>query len=555
MRRIRVIGLSLAAGCLLLVVGCGGGNTATPEAPPEVPPFVAAPPIPTWSLPAWSGQTLAACEDLSGWSVEKDTGSLGSLALVDGLQGKAIELTWDIGSGQWVQARCDFSAPLDLSAKDLFGLSLRGSASEARRVSVMFRDADGVFFGADLDGINPISRWMINLPLPKRLFYHYFSVGTPNTQIDWSRISGLFIAVKAISAADSGGSGRLAIDQIQADAAGLWTAAANFEPILPHARASQFACAYLQAQQQESGLLQSWKEEASPRGYLYDEALGLLVLSREGVWVNQTAVNDAAQAADRLAGFLIAQQKADGHWARAWNPHSGQQLTDDGWVGDQAWGALAMKEYSLKSGSAGAALKAEACAQWLISQMDASGKIAPSTEGTLDTFWALTSTHHGTEAGRVRDYLLGTVWDADLHTFWRGYGTSPDPVVAMDCASWASFFLRHPAVQHPEMGREALSFVRRTLLTTNHDGTLQGFDGMGPVSLWAEGTGQYVCAGGPDAAYFRDVLLSLQRPDGGMPGSTEDWSSTAYGWLSTYTGVAPTAWLYFALTRAPFPMD
>ena len=76
---------------------------------------------------------------------------------------------------------------------------------------------------------------------------------------------------------------------------------------------------------------------------------------------------------------------------------------------------------------------------------------------------------------------------------------------------------------------------------------------MGPASIWNEGTAQYVSAGGEDAQAFLDMLLAQQHSDGSMPGSTEDWPANAFGWLTTWSGLAPTSWLYFALTGAPFP--
>jgi len=535
-----------------LGLGCGGGSSDAPKT--EVPPFVQPPALPAWTTPAWTGQTLTDAGSLAGWTVEKDSGSSGSLALVEGLRGKAVELSWDLGTGQWVQARCDFPQRVDLSGRDLFGACLKGSSPGPRRVTVLFEDADGVYVAMDLDGINTITRWMIDWPLPRKGFGYAFSIGTTNTAIDWTRIRSLLVAVKPL-AGSTGGSGRLTLDDIRADTAGAWPAPAAFEANVPHAQASRAAVDYLLAQQQPCGLLQSWAGEPSPRAYLYDEALALIVLSREGTWTGASPQNAEARAADALAAFLVAQQKPDGHWARAWNPVTAQEVTDDGWVGDQAWAVIALRAYAARSGGGAAVAKAEACAQWLLARLEPSGKAAASTEGTLDTFWALHCTGHDTEAAKVRDYLLTTVWDAGAHYFWRGYGAYPDPVVAMDCASWASFFARHPLVGHPERGLQALGFVRRTLLAQSEDGALRGFDGMGPVSIWCEGTGQYVCAGGPDSAYFRQVLLSLQRPGGGMPGSTGSWSSDASGWLTTWTGVAPTAWLYFALNGPPFPAD
>jgi len=185
--------------------------------------------------------------------------------------------------------------------------------------------------------------------------------------------------------------------------------------------------------------------------------------------------------------------------------------------------------------------------------MDPSGKVVGSTEGTVDVWWAMVSTSRSSEASRIKDYLLNenTVWDPDLQFWWRGY---EDPFIAMDAATWLSAFARHPSVGQADRGRAALSFVRRTLIATSDDGALCGFDGMGPVSIWNEGTAQYVAAGGEDAQIFLDMLLSQQNPDGSMPGSPDSWSSHAFGWLTRWSGLAPTAWLYFAIKGLPFPL-
>jgi hypothetical protein len=123
-----------------------------------------------------------------------------------------------------VQAKYTFSRPVNLSQKDIFGVSLRGSTGLKNRVSLMFADVNGVFFGMDCDGINTISRWMKNLPLPKKVFYHFFTIGpNPNLkEIDWSRIDRFFVVVKRPSAGAGGGNGQLAIDHLQADRAADW---------------------------------------------------------------------------------------------------------------------------------------------------------------------------------------------------------------------------------------------------------------------------------------------------------------------------------------------
>jgi hypothetical protein len=158
------------------------------------------------------------------------------------------------------------------------------------------------------------------------------------------------------------------------------------------------------------------------------------------------------------------------------------------------------------------------------------------------------------KADLLKQRLLTVLWDAELKYWLRGYGEWPDPVIAMDAATWVSEFARSPRVDRPDMGLAALGFVRRTLVAVDDSGSRCGFDGMGPVSLWCEGTAQYVSAGGEGAQTLLNTLLSLHRPDGGMPGSPDDWSGTSFGWLSSWTGVSSTAWLYFALTESPFKL-
>jgi len=521
--------------------------TASPQTLPSCPP-------------GWNGQVIIDGESSTNWSVEADNGSSGTVTTVGGFIGGAVQLNWNIGSGQWVQAKYTFPAPIDLSQKDIFGLSLRGSTGVTNRVSLMFADVNGVFFGMDCDGLNTISVWMKNLPLPKKLFYHFFTIGpNPNRkEIDWSRIDRFFVVVKRPQPGAGGGAGQIAIDHLQADRAMDWQRQQDFAKVNAPAAAKANAVRYLLGQQKSTGLLVSWQEESPPRAYLYDQALALMVLTREGSWQAGTPINEAAQKAKKLVDFITSKQKTlDGHWPRAWNPETGQELADDGWVGDQAWWVMALMEYTRKSSDAAAHVSAESGANWLTTKIDpATGKVVPSTEGTVDVWWAMIATQRFALADKMQNYLLTQVWDNELKYWWRGRSDNPDPVVAMDCATWVGEFAKTKRVNRPEMALQALSFVRRTLLTTDVGGARCGFDGMGPVSIWCEGTAQYVSAGGEDAQKFLDLLLSLQNQEtGGMPGSPDSLAGSCFGWLSKWTGLSSTAWLYFALTRPPFPTE
>jgi hypothetical protein len=391
---------------------------------------------------------------------------------------------------------------------------------------------------------------MINLPVPKKMFYHFFTIpSNPSfTEIDWSQINRFFVVVKRPDQLSGGGSGQLAIDHLQADRAADWPRPEDFETVVvTDSSRIDIAVNYVMNQKDNStGLFTSWKQEPQPKAFLYDQALVLILLTREGEWAGSMPINSAAEQADNLVASLNSWQYEDGHWPRAWNLDLDIVLIDDEWVGDQAWWITALMQYYNKSDNTSAYDAAQIGADWII---DSPGIIAPSAEGTVDIWWAFMSAGHFDEADNVKDYLLTTVWDDSLGYWWRGYN---DPVVAMDAATWMGEFARTDIVNRPDMAKAALGFVRRTLITTDDSYSYYGFDGMGPVSIWGEGTAQFVSAGGEDAQDFLDMLLTLQQPDGGMPGSTDNWSGTGFGWLSTWTGLAPTVWLYFALTESPF---
>ncbi|MBI4586712.1 MAG: hypothetical protein HY717_22085 [Planctomycetes bacterium] len=255
--------------------------------------------------------------------MEKDSGSSGSLRLVPGIvAGQAVEFDWDLGTGDWVQARFTFPRPVDLSRADLFGLTLQGGGpgEPSNTVGILLADANDVFHGYDVAGksrgINRIDRPLVNLPVPKKLLRFFFAFGTA-TEIDWSRIDRFFLVVKRPGPGAGGGSGRLRLDHVQHDAAAQWPRQARFEAIAPREEAARRAALYILAQQKPTGLVVSWKEESSPKAWLYDQGLALLVLSREGIWSAGAPANEPARAAKKLADFLAARQKGDGHWPRA----------------------------------------------------------------------------------------------------------------------------------------------------------------------------------------------------------------------------------------------
>ena len=502
-------------------------------------------------IPGWSGRLLIDCNSLSGWAVEHDNGSSGTLQITGGLFGDAVQMNWDIGTGDWVQARYAFERNLDLSGYDIFGVTLRGCESISNRTALMFVDADGVFFGFNCDNLNTVDRWMINLSLPKKLLVHFFTIG-PNPDdrtIDWSRIERFYLVAARPAGGGGGGSGTLTIDHVQADRAAEWPRQNGFESIEPDQASVEKALDYVFEMQKNSGLFQSWSSE--PFAYAYDQGLVLITTAREGVWDSGVPQNSSARAAKKLADFLIAHQRPEGNWPASWNAETGAECAPPLGVGGDAWVALGLIHYANRSGDGAAWQAAEKCGDWLANQIDEIGRLVPSTENNVDAWWILSALRRRQDAARIKNYLLNTVWDQELEYWWRGFSEYPDPYIALDCATWVGEFAKSDRVGRPDMAESALSFVHRTLKTTDDGYSLCGLDVMGPVGLWCEGMGQYISAGGEGSQSMLNTLIALQQPGGGIPNSTEErW--TCFGWLSPMTGLAPTCWFYFAQTRPPF---
>jgi hypothetical protein len=543
-----------------------------------------------------SATTLIDLDD-QGWADDSHqcTGGNSSAQMapqssVDGRS--AREIAWDINGCAYSQVRYTFSAPQDLSNADVFAIDLHGGAPSevANNIGLLFGDADDVLCRVDLPfdaggashgdeaSENQIDRWMSNLTISRAAFTNCFDTGGgSDTTIDWSRINRFFLAINRPASHDGpgGGSGRLAFGGLRYDRAAGWPRQAEFAS----ARGERYSCSARQAvayvmsrEVAETGFFISWEGEQTPSAILYDLALVLIALSREGTWDGGVPMNAAARAADRLATRLVTEldDNLNGngrpYWPRRWNAETG--IITDGdpdrpWEGDEAWATMAMLIYSRKSGSEAAAAAAATVASWLANKIDASGHLLghdlqpTNTESTVAAWWCMVLTDRNDKADAIQAHLLGTErWNSELGHWQRG---ADDPVIALDAQTWTSSVARHPRVDRDDLALAALSFARRTLASTSRvDGTnLCGFDGMGPVAIWNEGVGQYVSAQGEGADSFLDMLVWQQQQygNGSLAGSPESRElRSGFGWLTPWRGLAPTLWLYFAVTGMPFPL-
>jgi len=139
-------------------------------------------------------------------------------------------------------------------------------------------------------------------------------------------------------------------------------------------------------------------------------------------------------------------------------------------------------------------------------------------------------------------------WDADRRRFCRG-PLDVDPGNAIDVHTWGSEFLLWTGENAKAL--DTLSYCSGTLPTGSSDGSVHGLDGQGPFSVWFEGTGQWVAAGGWGGDFCLSELNANQEADGSLPGSPDDFHGEGV-WLTRWHGVAPTAWCYFANTAPVF---
>ena len=471
-------------------------------------------------------------------------GVTASLAPVAGYTGTALELRYDLGGQDfnWAQVRCDFDPPLDLSAFDHLRLDWRGDAGggNSLELGVIGTGAGGErIFGRGYHHCTQHG-WWGQLVVP----FSFLAPWTPGTVLDPAHVSAIFLSVVKDTQDDAGGAGRLAIDNLAAaDLAGRPVPAA-FETVAPNARAASQAAAWIAGQQLPSGLVRSWQEDDRCQSHTYDQALALVVFAREGMWTNANA----------LVAALRRTQESNGAWAKSRDCAApGEPCIDCHlWEGDIAWAAYALGRYLSLGGTRPEATTALLlAADWLAGRVDPADGclVIDHTEATIDAWWALQAAgpRHAGRAAGLASCLLGSYWDDTMGRF-KGGKAWMQPY--LDNQTWGAAFLK--ATGEEQRARRALSYAREALLLPARGGQLHGLDGQaGPWSVWNEGVAQYAAVGGPGAGELLRELLAQQREDGAMPSSPDDFAGGGV-WTTRWHGIAPTAWLHFALTGEPF---
>jgi hypothetical protein len=504
------------------------------------------PPEPWADLGLRSGWTFLDFEGGYNCFFVKDSGqpTSGMVKAIAGYSDTALQLEYNLGAGNgnWAQIRCDFDPPLDLSAYDHLRFDWRGDPDAANSLEVGLIDQAGTMQRIFARGYHHVAHhyWWGQLVVP----FNFLAPWTPDSTFDSSQVAAFFLSVVKDPADDVGGAGSVAVDNLNAYNVVSRTVPSDFSTVATNTVASIAAAQWLASQQQATGLLKSWAEEATCTAHIYDQALALIVFSREGMWAQ----------ADALVAALAEAQNDDGSWSKSYdcNADTFPCIHCQKWEGDIAWAVYALSRYMELGGAhPQAAAARDRAADWLVTRINPADGclVIDHTEGTIDTWWALQAAgpDYRDEANQLKNCLLTYYWDDAMGRF-KGGKDWQQPY--LDNQTWGGAFLR--AIGRGESARRALNYAYQVLRLPAQGGQLFGFDGQGgPWSVWNEGAGQYAATGGYQAGDFVQELLAQQRQDGAVPGSPDNFNGGGV-WATRWYGVAPTAWLYFALNGEPF---
>lgn len=501
---------------------------------------------------ALGGIAIDHMEAVGNWQAGLGNGAVSAtLTIVPGTNGQAIRLSYNLGTtpGAYVQLRRDFGPTLNLSAGDHLRFFHKGTTTNTLEVGLT-SDAGENYFGSGWKEATQVPWWTY-----ATWDFQDFRKDDTEPYPDFSKVKAIFISV-AKKDDDVGGIGSITIDELQYLKIATRTVPSGFELLTVVPPITQQAALWVGTQQQASGLPRSWPEEyqqdsTKDFAWLYDIALELIVLSEMDM-----------PRANQLVTTMHNLQNADGSWFVGYHFSTTLPITTTKPVGANAWMVYSLMRYFLESGSQAARQDALEGAAWLAARQRPDGSLpgelkqppdtgAP-TEANLDAWWAFQATGYYTQADNLKGFLLNEVWDDSMGRFKSSGNTYPPRdryQIFLDNQTWGAAFLH--AVGRDMDARRALSYARWTLSATSSDGSICGFDGAGPFSVWNEGTLQYIAAHGENSQYYWGQMAGQQSSADGLPGSPDEFRGYTV-WLTRMRGVAPTSWLYFAGTGGPF---
>ena len=225
------------------------------------------------------------------------------------------------------------------------------------------------------------------------------------------------------------------------------------------------------------------------------------------------------------------------------------------WVGNVAWALLALaRARDADLPVAGLDASIDRATAWILAQIGRMPAypllITRGLEGNVSAWFALAAVN-APEARSFGEAIYARGWDPVEQRLKMGAGDT-DFGSAIDMSgSWGAQFLRR--IGRPAAATASQGYAASIFPTTSFDGTIAGMgDIAGPWTVTVEFGAQAAAAGMVGANAIMGEIARLKHPDGSFPGGADEWyGGIGTPWTTTMTGVAPTAWVYFAQNGDP----
>jgi len=532
-------------------------------------------------------------DGISGWSAPYRDGDLPDVTLtpVAGCSGGALGVRWDLHGGEWFVLVRDLPSPLDLSGQTHLRLALRGTNPRARQnLQIKLMDGQGHVFWQVAESMTDLPVWRpMFIDLRELTCFGDAIACGPDTALDLADIRQIQIGI-ALCLRDGAPCeatetvGGLDLDEL---------AAVDLRPGAPHRRPPESrelvipdpdiraqAAAVIVAHQDANGLVPAWFPEPSPNYNTYTNAMALLVFLAE--W-QRSGDSGYRNAAVRLTDALIALQIAPPHgnaggWMTAYAPRDGaissfdpnctgdepivdgddREVNRCSWVGNAAWALLALiraRDAAIPVNAATLDSAIDAATDWLVAQIGRTNAypdlMTRGLEGNVSSWFAIAAAGRTAIAHSFGEAIFRHGWDPVEQRLKMGAGATDFGSAIDMTGSWGAQFLRRIGRNAEALANQ--SYAASVFPTTSFDDSIQGVgDIAGPWTPTVEFGAQAAAAGMPGANAIMREIGRLQDADGSFPGGADEWyGGIGTPWTTTMTGVAPTAWVYFAQNGDP----